>query len=91
MAEIVLISLPIEDLRDLLKDAVRQELSSIEPEQGPDEILTRKELCGRLQVTEQTIINLERKGNIPRFFLGSSVRYNWREVLAALNKNGGAI
>ena len=48
------------------------------------EIIDRLELRKRLALTEPTVIRWERKGKIPCFRIGSSVRYNWPAVIEAL-------
>lgn len=53
------------------------------------EIINRNELCKRLDITEPTVIRWEKKGLIPSFSIGSSVRYNWHTVLASLEKKKG--
>ena len=50
------------------------------------EIIDRAELCRRLNVSEPTVIRWERKGKIPFFRIGSSVRYNWITVVDQLEK-----
>lgn len=50
----------------------------------PVEIIGRKELCNRLDITEPTVIRWENKGKIPCFRIGSNVRYNWQTVINAL-------
>ena len=50
----------------------------------PLEIIGRCELCKRLGITEPTVIRWEKKGKIPSFHIGSSVRYNWHEVINSL-------
>ncbi len=52
----------------------------------PPEIIDRVELRKRLKITEPTAIRWEKKGHIPSFRIGSSVRYNWPTVVAALEK-----
>ena len=49
-----------------------------------NEIIDRKELCKRLDITEPTAIRWEHKGKIPCFRIGSNVRYNWPKVVEAL-------
>lgn len=48
------------------------------------EIIDRKELCKRLQITVPTAIRWGNKGSIPSFTIGSSVRYNWPRVIETL-------
>ncbi len=55
------------------------------------EIIDRAELCKRLAITEPTAIRWERKGVIPCFRIGSSVRYNWQSVVEALENKKGVI
>ena len=53
------------------------------------EIINREELCKRLNITEPTCIRWEKKGVLPCFRIGSSIRYNWPKVIEALeNKKG---
>jgi len=55
------------------------------------DIIDRAELCKRLNITEPTVIRWEKKGRIPSFRIGSSVRYNWQRVIDILEgkKKGG--
>lgn len=56
----------------------------------PTEIIDREELCKRLAITEPTAIRWEKKGIIPCFRIGISVRYNWQTVIKVLeSKNKG--
>jgi excisionase family DNA binding protein len=48
------------------------------------EVINRKELCKRLDITEPTAIRWEKKGKIPSIRIGSNVRYNWPAVIQAL-------
>lgn len=48
------------------------------------EIISRDELCKRLNITEPTVIRWEKRGLIPAFRIGSNVRYNWTKVVETL-------
>lgn len=50
------------------------------------EIITPEQLCKRLAISKQTQIRFRKKGKIPWLQIGTSIRYNWQEVLKALNK-----
>ena len=63
-------------------------LNSTAPSVPVIEIIDRVELCKRLDITVPTSIRWEKKGVIPCFRIGSSVRYNWGQVLEALEKKG---
>ena len=52
------------------------------------DIINRVELCKRLNITEPTAIRFEKKGKIPCFRIGSSVRYNWQKVIEKLEGKG---
>ncbi len=54
------------------------------PEVPDVEIIDRKELCKRLNISEPTAIRWANKGSIPSFTIGSSVRYNWPRVIETL-------
>lgn len=88
MQETVLLNVPISDFRLIVIDAVNSCLLENDkvPAKLPNrkEIISRDELCKRLSITEPTAIRWEKKGVIPCFRIGSSVRYNWDEVITAL-------
>lgn len=54
--------------------------------QGHDlvEIIDTKELCIRLNITEPTVIRWRKKGKIPFLQIGSAVRFNYSNVISAL-------
>jgi hypothetical protein len=56
-------------------------------------IITGEELCKELDVTIQTLIRWRQKGKIPYLQIGSSIRYDFYKVLAAIEvtKKKGAI
>ncbi len=84
MQEIVITSK--DDLQTLVIDAVNTCLdyrTPITPIQKAD-IISREELCKRLDISEPTAIRWEKKGSIPSIRIGSNVRYNWPKVIEAL-------
>lgn len=57
----------------------------------PPSYLSAASLARELDVSETTILELVRKGILPRGIkLGGSVRYSWTEVQAALSSLKGA-
>lgn len=50
----------------------------------PTEIIDRETLIARLGVTEPTIIRHEKRGLIPFLTIGTAKRYNWPQVIKAL-------
>jgi hypothetical protein len=90
MKDIFLSPLPINELEILVENSIRRVLSEQIKTEPLCEIIDREELCKRLAITEPTAIRWEKKGKIPCFRIGSSVRYNWLIVLATLEKKGGS-
>lgn len=75
--------LKVENLENLIKVPSGVKLNS--------EIIDTRELCKRLNVTEPTIIRWRKKGAVPYFNIGSSVRFNFEDVIDALKaKKKGA-
>lgn len=67
---------------------IRQEITFLKsPNCPPTEVIDRKELQARLNVTEPTVITWGKKGKIPEMRIGNSVRYNWPDVVAALSNH----
>lgn len=66
---------------------IRTLLEELKPPEKEPEIIDRKELMKRFNLTEPTVIAWEKKGKIPSLRIGSAVRYNWPKVIAALEKN----
>ena len=93
MQEQILLSVPINEFKLLMTDVVNDCLHHKTPNDTAQltEILSRAELCKRLNITEPTCIRWEKKGLIPCFRIGSSCRYNWPKVIEALErkKKGG--
>jgi excisionase family DNA binding protein len=52
-----------------------------------DKIVDTKELCHELKITQPTVIRYRKKGRIPFFYIGSSVRFNLHDVIKSLEKN----
>lgn len=52
----------------------------------PTELLTKKELAKRLRVSPRTIDNWREAKIINAYKIMSQVRFDWREVIAGLEK-----
>ena len=76
-----------EAVRDAVKEAMSEE-RSLAPIaiQKSEKLITAKELCEHLAVTEQTITKWKQKGKIPFYEIGTAARFNLKEVLKALEK-----
>lgn len=78
---------PFELIYDKL-DAINIKLDSVIqlPHIPKIEIIDRKELCKRLDISEPTATKWGKKGKIPFFKIGTAVRYNWIKVIESLEK-----
>jgi hypothetical protein len=77
------------ELTLLIEQAVAKTLAQQQPEQevrpdGKAPLIDRDELCKRLDVSPQTIINLEKKKKLPSYRVGDAARYDWEQVKQAL-------
>ncbi|MBM3887214.1 helix-turn-helix domain-containing protein [Candidatus Dependentiae bacterium] len=91
MHEQVLLSVPINEFKLMIMDVVNECLHNTSNTQNISltEIIDRRELCKRLAITEPTAIRWSKKGKIPFFRIGKSIRYNWQIVIDTLEKKGG--
>lgn len=77
-----------EQLNEIVNDAVTKALAEVRGVSTKKaEIISRDELCKRLDITEPTVIRWEKKGKIPAIRIGSNVRYDWNKVLEALEEH----
>lgn len=75
---------PFEEISSQLSELM-QVISTLRYSPAPQiEIIDRKELLKRLNITEPTAIRWGRRGTIPEIHIGSNVRYNWPAVVQAL-------
>ncbi len=90
MKEIMLSPLPLNEFEILVENSLRRVFTEQTiPQKLVTEVIDRAELCKRLNITEPTCIRWEKKGVIPSFRIGSSIRYNWPKVIETLeNKKG---
>jgi excisionase family DNA binding protein len=89
MDKLILSNIPLPELESLIKRAIQEALDTKHEPQSKPEIIDRKELCTRLNISDRTASTWEKKGKIPFLMVGSSIRYNWPKVIEALEKKGG--
>ena len=77
-----------EELQNFIGIAVNKAFGelTVNAIRGQDrvEIIDTKELCIRLNITEPTVIRWRKKGKIPFLQIGSAIRFNYYNVLGAL-------
>jgi hypothetical protein len=78
---------PFEAIHEEFKQ-LREQIAglAIPASSTTDEIISRHELCKRLNITEPTAIRLGKRGELPEIRLGDSVRYNWRSVIGHIEQ-----
>lgn len=89
MDNLILSQIPISELLDQVKQAVREEMAAFSTntaEPNNDRPITTKQLCEYLGITEPTVIRWKKKGKIPFLQIGTAVRFNLKDVLKALGK-----
>lgn len=74
----------LEALMAKVLDSRIAQLGVSSPSTSPKEIIDTDTLCQRLGITEPTAIRHRKRGLIPFLTIGSAVRFNWDEVLKAL-------
>ena len=82
MAKIILEGLTTDQLSEIIRESVRNEIGSLRPhKQNPDtEYLSRKEVLALLKIDSSTLWSWEKTGYIHSYPLGSRKRYKRTEV-----------
>lgn len=84
---VLMIQMPISELERMLREAVKSEIKAeFEPlrRQFEDRLIGVKEVCEKLGVTRQTLVNLEKREELIPLRIGSKVRYKESAVTAYL-------
>lgn len=91
--EFLLTSVPLNTLVNKLRISLREDLaellgntSSATGGATEQNLLTREQLAEKLNVSPNSIAIWDKKGKIPAVRIGTSVRYDYQQVLAALSK-----
>ncbi len=78
--QLVLISLSKEDLKNLIKDSIREELNR----KKEKELMTFKETCDLLNISASCLNQWKAQGRIPYKRLGKRIFFNKKDVLESL-------
>lgn len=84
MQEQSFFSIPIEELRNLIKQAIKEEVTGLVDQQQYEPLIKTEEACKLLGVTKVTLLDWRKKGLVPFLKLNSRVYYKRSELLAAL-------
>ncbi len=90
MENLILSPIPLEQLKAIICDSVRMELSkrldSITQANTQTELITRKEAAYFLGISLPTLLNFTKAGKIVGYRIGTRVRYKRAELEQALNE-----
>ena len=87
--KVVLLSIPIEELKEIIGQVVEEKLrefsSSLSHRKPPEkEFLTRQEVCQMLQINLVTLWRFAREGRLKQYRIGRKVFFLAEEVREAL-------
>ena len=85
MEKIQIVSLSLDDFRNMLSDIVREHMNQVGKEPS-DELLTVNEVAARLNISKPTLHKYAKLGILIRHKLGNRVYYRWNEILAAVKR-----
>ena len=88
MENFLLSSIPLDELKAVLRECIKSELETSAPTQkinDPEEILTENEVRKILQVSKVTIKKWRDEKKIPFYRIGTRIRYKKSEVLSSLS------
>jgi excisionase family DNA binding protein len=85
MEAVIITGITYGELETLIENSIKRILAAHNIERPPEmEIIDTKEVCKRLAITEPTVLRWRKKKKIPYLNIGSAIRYNWPEVVKAL-------
>lgn len=90
-ATTLMISMTVSELQQLIKDAAVEAATSAlqqfkKDSENEDTFLTLKETADLLKVSQPTIYNMQKRGEIEPIKMGKSVRFRRSDVLLAYRK-----
>ncbi len=84
---VVIVNLSADELRSLVRDAVRETLAERAPTKAETPLVDRHELARLLGISAATVARMTAEG-MPHVFAGASPRYAAEEVRAWLAERG---
>jgi excisionase family DNA binding protein len=87
MDQLILTPLSVEQLQNMVADAVKIGIEQFKPsEQTNGNLLTRKQVCHLLNITPPTLHEWVRNGTLAAYKVGTRVRFKENEVLSTLQR-----
>ena len=80
MEQIQLTQLSLDEFKGFLLDAILELYRQIE-NNNPDQLLTRKELASKLNISLPTLHKYSENGTISAYKIGERIYYRWSDVL----------
>jgi len=85
--EKIVINIPLNEFEIIQKEWIKEVLSEVQPQERIGvELITRKECAKILGISLVTLNVYTKKGLIPGYRIGVSVRYKKKEVIESLQK-----
>lgn len=87
----LIVQLSVGDLQQLIQEVVKSEIQAItnllaeKPKEKENELLTRKEVCKLLNVSETTLFHWNNDNTLPAQKIGSRVYYQKAKIMEKLN------
>ena len=70
----------VEELQNLIRTAVREELQFLLPKKGDPKYLTRKEVAAFLKISLPTLNNYSKLGVVNGFRIGTRILYKLEDI-----------
>ena len=86
MESTILQNVSLDELKELIAEAVKDQVKHLKPPQKDPELITRAEVARILGISLPTLNDWTKRGVIPALKIGSRVRYKKADVYAALEK-----
>jgi len=81
---IILISIPEQELRNLMRGVVKEELTAMQQSKKEEALLSSKELCKWLNISLSVLNTWKAQGKIPFKKLGKRIFYVKEDVIKAM-------
>lgn len=79
---------PFDPFFEEIRRIVREEIAALNAGKTPEELLTPEELARKLKLPVSWVYEQSRQGKIPTHRIGRYIRFDPRQILEHLKKNG---
>ena len=85
--KIILMSFPVDDLRELFRSVIKEELYLSNQKKQEKELMNFKETCAYLDISASTLNNYKRDGILPFKRLQKRIFFNKGDIKKAMKDN----